>query len=345
MPEETKKNLPINLSISCRGFPSKEMAKAAGYGLLDIADKIGEYLDISILEGMTIAWGDEEYKVAIKEINPTSSPSEGDEIGVAMSIGKLDENGILKKHLVFKAWLFTPYFRKPEDFKNEEEQMNLIQLMIHTVAHELAHVETAKKLYDGNIYEILNSKGNNIHDFFRKSTMYVCWDEFSACFLSGTFGEDPHQSYEEILLKHIEKLDDRLFKVFKEYYHKQDHLNLFCQTYEIYFNLLKFSSYYLGNIKSNQIVIESLDSYKKIQDSDFSQYFNRLNNTLNQIHEDIESEIYDLASFEKIGNLLDELCLQAGLVITPSIDNVHVRLMDSAQQKCFDRIIREQYNF
>ncbi|MCT9977742.1 hypothetical protein M2R48_05315 [Acinetobacter sp. I-MWF] len=73
---DVETTLPLNVTITCKGFLDDDTANRAGYGLLDLTRELGKNIDLLILSVMTIAYDDIQYKNSIKEVNPSFSPSE-----------------------------------------------------------------------------------------------------------------------------------------------------------------------------------------------------------------------------------------------------------------------------
>ena len=325
--------LPLNVTITCKGFPDEDTANRVGYGLLDLTRELGKHIDLSILSVMTIAYDDIQYKNSIKEVNPRFSPSEGDAVGVAMSIGVLTDDGSICKHIVFKADLFAPYFIPKENFKTEDELNESIQLMIHTVAHECAHVEATDQMQKAFPYEVLKKKINNMHEEYLIRTLNICWDEYIVCYMSSAFGHDPLAGYFSILESQIKQIDERIQANFKDFLIKNDFQILMDTTFTLCSDLMKFSSYVIGTLRGQNLNIESFPIFALLKESWFFPYFQKLDLILENIHISMENKNYDFTLFEHIANLLDEICLKVGLITQPDGKKVFVRLTEAAYKK------------
>jgi hypothetical protein len=129
---------PENMSISLRCFDMEEHARAFGDLVATYVRSLSRYIDLTTLDGITIAL---DYAQALLDLDrgyATSfklTPSEGIALGVAMTPAVI-RDGKIKSHMLFNAGVLLPL----EDEKNE-----FYEQALHTLAHECAHVEVTER--------------------------------------------------------------------------------------------------------------------------------------------------------------------------------------------------------
>jgi hypothetical protein len=331
--EEKESTLPLNIEISCEGFPDEVSAKLAGHALVEATMELGRRMDLGILSAMTIAYGEENYKAAIQKINPNLAPSDGDAVGMAMSIDIITSTDEIRKHIVFDGVLFKPFFLEDDDFKNEEQKDDWIALAIHTIAHECAHVETTDTKQKAFPKGEFKKRPNNLHEIHCAVVISSCWDEYIVCYMSAGYGLDPLGGYLAILQMQLESIDERILENFKTSLQAQDFKEMMNSTYKLCSDLLKFSSYCIGTLKAQNLSIDTFPIFKILQESWFYSYYEMLDSLLHEIHTNMDAENYDIQMFQKIADLLDEICLKVGIVVEPNGRDVFVRMTPDAFQK------------
>lgn len=130
--EQPISTLPTNLKVSLRGFADEEAAKRVGDHLGGIAYEIGRYFDLSILDGITVAY---DYENAISELDrgvedlKPLEPSKEHAFGVAMT-PTIIRDGKVKVYIIIHASMVEsfPDLNHP-DYKDA----------FYTLVHELMH--------------------------------------------------------------------------------------------------------------------------------------------------------------------------------------------------------------
>jgi hypothetical protein len=253
---ETTTTLSKDIEITCKGFPDQISAEAVIYGFRRLAHEFGKKIDLKILSGVTIAYGDEDYKAAIKEVNADFFPSEGDAIGGAMTIGKLSSSGVASKHIVFRGCLFRPFFATNEEFIGEVSSYDSVEFMIHSVVHEFFHVETSVKFQKWFPYESFQKIFSNKLEQYHAVFAHSCWDEYLVCYLSAGYGGDPLDGYLSILDLQIKKIDERVIENFKKSIYSNNYNQLMYGTYDLCADLMKISCYCIGTLKASDSSID-----------------------------------------------------------------------------------------
>jgi hypothetical protein len=97
-------SLPPNLVVSVNGFPCEEAGQAMGRGMLTAVSVLGRYIDVSTLDGITVAV---DYDAALHELDrsieglpPEERTNDEGLVGVGKAV-LVRRGGEVKTHLVF----------------------------------------------------------------------------------------------------------------------------------------------------------------------------------------------------------------------------------------------------
>lgn len=127
-----------NVCVTSRGFPTEEEAREVGTAVRECVILFSRHFDLSRLDGVTVA---HDYAQALASLNRGSdtkhvlTPSDGHAVGIAMTPSVI-RDGRLMSHIVFNAVVVAPIVKPDPDS---------IQLPVHVIAHECAHVEITQK--------------------------------------------------------------------------------------------------------------------------------------------------------------------------------------------------------
>lgn len=324
MSEEKDQNLdhqppptiPANVPIQIRSaFDDEDRAHAFANRVGSLVYSLSCYIELSTLDGITIA-GD--YHQALLDLdrgystNHKLSPSEGYAIGIAMTVHVLREEQ-LKSHIVVNASAVCGL---------EDEQHELFQLGVHTLAHECAHVAVTAAFERAFPRFILRTGHTNVRLAFRWQVILACWDEYAASRLSALYGEDPTSAYEETFLTSLRLTRDQANGLIKAYRHHGDVERVMGEVYGCYGNLLKFAAYLLGNMAGQGLDPATLARTSQVLDGHwFADYFDRLR----VLCESLFSKFGSWTSqelFEAIGDLVDEVVSEGGIQVTDLADGM-----------------------
>jgi len=190
LPEST---VPLGLGASLQGFTSEEGARKLGTVVLGWIHGLGRLIDLSALDGVTIAT---DYDAALAGLDrgldglrPLSRSNSEEMQGVAMSPAVI-RDGQVKTHLIFDAAAIAA-------LAVEDAPEKQVQLAIGIIAHECAHVQiTAQKeaaIPDARF-------GARIEGYERAILFQmaeICWDEYAACRISAPFAKDQNEHHAE----------------------------------------------------------------------------------------------------------------------------------------------------
>ncbi len=298
--------LPENLSLTARGFSTEEEARELGTAVLDCVRILSRRFNLSRLDCITVA---HDYHQALAsldrgyETKHNLTPSDGHAIGVAMTPSVL-RGDILRSHIVLNAHIVAP-IAKPDP--------ESIQLPLHVIANECAHVEITHKFDEAFPEVLLRPAFGDARDSFRSQVILACWAEYAATRLSAGLGEDPAAGYEETLLKHLAEAR-RVADEFIEAYRYHGNVDqVYAEVYGTYGDLLKFAAYALGNADGHGV---NLSYSKTLTDALSGHWFEPFFNRLHEACRAIASRYgrwTDRAAFEVIGDLADEVVAFGGI--------------------------------
>ena len=173
-----------NLCVTARGFTTEEDAREVGTAVRECVILFSRHFDLSRLDGVTVAY---DYTQALAsldrgyETKHILTPSDGHAVGIAMTPSVI-RNGRLMSHIVFNAGIVAP-IAKPDPAS--------IQLPVHVIAHECAHVEITQKFDEAFPNVLLRQTYRDSREAFRWQVTLACWDEYAATQMSANTGEAP----------------------------------------------------------------------------------------------------------------------------------------------------------
>lgn len=306
------------VSVSC--FPDADRAIAFGRLISAYVTVLGQHLDLSELDGVTVA---SDYPQALSQLDrgyearsPLTASSEFAQ-GVAMTPAVL-RNGTIKSHIVLNAAILLPL---------EDEAHEHWGQALHTLAHECAHVEVTKVFNASFPETLLKPVAGDMWDAVRWQIIGACWDEYAACWLAAPFGRDPTDDYEQTFLDALAGSEAKADAAITAYHIHGDHVRVACEVYGAYGNLLKFASYQLGNLAALGRTLTDLPrSQAALDDHWFAPFCAELATALAAVR-DAYGRWEDKATFEAIGDIADSLVRGKGLLLRRLADGsvyVHV---------------------
>lgn len=181
-------NLPpstaTEVAVRVRDFTNGEAATRLGEAVGEAVLTFGSFMDLSTLEGVTVAI---DYDAALVEIDqgmadlrPLDRTNTEELQGVAKTC-QVMRDGVAKSHLVFNAVMLVPLIAG--EASSDDDRKSAIGI----IAHECAHVQINKMMEECVPDARLDAK---IADFAR-SVLFpiaaIAWDEYAACRLSARF--------------------------------------------------------------------------------------------------------------------------------------------------------------
>ncbi|RVT39649.1 hypothetical protein [Sphingobium algorifonticola] len=190
LPPTTAPTVPVTV----KGFTNQEAGAELGKVVGECIMSLGSFIDLSTLEGVTIAI---DYDAALAEadqgmegLRPLDRTDTEEMQGVAKSCQVL-RDGIVKTHLVFSAEMLVPLIAG--DAVTEDDRKTSIGI----IAHECGHVEVNARLEalvpDARL-------GARIADSERAVLFQIaeiCWSEYAVCRLTARFAPMQNSQHAE----------------------------------------------------------------------------------------------------------------------------------------------------
>ncbi|MDV4168240.1 hypothetical protein [Rhodovulum sp. FJ3] len=302
-------SIPSNLQFFARGFANEDYAKEAIYKLHSVLSVISQSIDLTNLDGVTVAF---DYDEALAELDRgyettyKLSATKGVAIGVAMAPTVI-RDGVIKTHLVLNANYALSILEEPG------EETEYFGQSLHLVAHECAHVEVTAA-FDRSFPKILlQKKYNNILDHMRWQVILATWDEYAACRIVGSFGYDPVDGYLETLVKVLGTTRGQVYEMIKAYRTHGDVGQVAEEVYGRIGELLKYASYFLGAVTARET--PETHPADLTQGADF-EWFSPFYERLVKVHEALWGDFgkwEGLDVFEALGDILEDMAESIGV--------------------------------
>lgn len=295
-----------NLSVIARGFSTEEEAREVGTAVLECVILLSRHFDLSRLDGVTVA---HDYTQALAsldrgyETKKVLTPSDGHAVGIAMTPSVI-RDGRLMSHIVFNASIVAPIVKPDTDS---------IQLPVHVIAHECAHVEITQKFDEAFPHVLLRQRYGDAREAFRWQVILACWDEYAATRMSATFGEDPTDGYEETFLKHLAETRNKTHAFIHAYRLHGNLDQVYAEVYGAIGDLMKFAAYTLGNADGRRAELTARANLTAgLTGHWFEPFFKRLHEACRAIGDDY-GRWADMTAFQAIGNIADEAVALCGI--------------------------------
>ena len=305
---------PLKFSVNLNGFDTEEQAIQFSEWLGGYVREISRYIDLSQLDGITIA---HDYRQALLDLDKgyisstPLTPSDGHAIGVAMTPSVMRGTS-LKSHIVLNA----AFMLELENSKHEN-----FGLALHILAHECAHVEITHRFNTAFPGVLLQQAYENLQKSYRWQIILACWDEYAATSKSAPFGQVQTEGYEDTFLQHLDEAKLKANCLITAYRNHGSVVQILGEVYGVYGELLKFAAYHLGNMKGLGLNLDDVPRTKKALDGHwFTPYFEELSVACEGIAENY-GEWTDQAAFEVIGDLADKLVAEGGVYVTTNAND------------------------
>lgn len=301
--------IPRELQFTARSFPDREYANAAIYKLHSVLAEISQFIDLSQLDGVTIAFDYDEALAQLDRGYQTThklAATKDVAIGVAMA-PRVIRAGVVKTHLVLNAEYALSILEEPG-----EETEGFWQ-SLHLVAHECAHVEVTSAFDKSFPGFLLRKRHENMSDDMRWQVILAAWEEYAVCRIAGSIGYDPTNDYLETLIDVLCNTRKRCFEMIKAYRIHGDVAQIAGEVYGKLGDLLKYSSYFLGSAAAQNT--PQVHPVILTSQGDFA-WFSPFYSQLITVHEALWNDFgkwSDMGVFEKIGDLLEEMARSVGV--------------------------------
>lgn len=197
---ENKSSLKEGFSFKLIGFDQSLVDQLSPFFNKSIFE-LSKLIDISTLEGLSFAIGDEEYLQELKSFNDHLTPSSGAAVGVAMTLTHIDRDYSRNYIVVNCRYLGLEYFLTEYNEPVSQEDMNRVMSdFLHTLFHEFCHVFGYQQLLKISPNLLTKSSFKNDWEGFMHLVSLTCWDEYQVCGWANMIGSDQQDRYESILL-------------------------------------------------------------------------------------------------------------------------------------------------
>lgn len=330
---ENKSSLKEGFSFKLIGFDQSLVDQLSPFFNKSIFE-LSKLIDISTLEGLSFAIGDEEYLQELQSFNDHLAPSSGAAVGVAMTLTHIDRDYSRNYIVVNCRYLGLEYFLTEYTEPVSQEDMNRVMSdFLHTLFHEFCHVFGYQQLLKISPNLLTKSSFKNDWEGFMHLVSLTCWDEYQVCGWANMIGSDQQDRYEPILLNVMNQFEGSIERVFKEYLESTENsrfLTLFNNTAILVLDLFKYSSYYLGDLstKDDAIISDEVSSHKLYD------VISTLNEMLSSLKSKVDTGIVENTDFYKIGEYAQQVATDLGLIVEPvDKNNMFVNLSRSAQTR------------
>jgi len=308
--------IPANLGLTVKGFNDPKVAKQFGRSVLEAVSVFGSFMDLSRLDGITVAM---DYDAALAEIDRGMdglrplSRSNTEMQGVAMSPAVM-RDGEVRTHLIFDAAMLVPFVHA-EATKDEKADSLAI------IAHECAHVGiTARK--EAAIPEA--RLGTRIAGYERALTFQVaeiCWDEYAACRISARFAPRQQATHADTLQAVLPSARPDADAAIRSYRFHRDIERLLDESVPPLIQPIKAAAYLLGAMDGDGASwVDLPETRTAMKDAGYGELVDRLHEILRQIWQSQDEWEPTLEVFEPLQIFVKDVLESAGLILRSKSD-------------------------
>lgn len=295
---EPPSSFPENIMFQFRGHQQAD-AESLAKKLATIFREIGRIIDVSALDGITVAY---DYDEALANLDRGYESSHVLQrttdvgTGVAMTPSVL-RDGMLKSHIVLLGGV--------ADLASNEDPA-LVNMLIHTLAHEAAHVEVTASWEQCFPGELLRTGFPTLLDSWRGDVYSACWEEYAACRIAGSIGYDPLPGYEETFLTVFGQIDAKVSELVRNF-HGGNADPFVGPVFGAYGTLMKFACYFLGTLAAAGRKGEPGEKVTKaLHDSWFEPFYARLEEACDSLFSSF-ARWPDKSGFDAIGDIVEKI--------------------------------------
>jgi hypothetical protein len=303
--------MPSHVSFYLKGFHDEDVGRRLAYAVADVIREVGAFIDLTKLDGVTIA---KNYDEALTELDrgvdclrPLTRSNTEEMQGIAMTPAVIRE-GVVKSHIVFNAAHVVPLI---SDETTTADRLHIYGL----ICHECAHVEiTAAK--EEAIPEA--RFGTDIKGY-EHGVMYqiaeLCWDEYAACRMSAKFDPNQNQSYAEIILASVAVARENSDAAIRSYRIHGDVNQLVSEAGQWLHRPIKASVYLLGGMDAVDAGWEQFPEVKEaLEDKNYLQLVEKLWAELQDIWDSRENWGPSLGVFAGLEAIAKEVFDDGGII-------------------------------
>lgn len=215
-------------------------------------------------------------------------------------------DGRVKSHIILNALDMLPLRDQLARGHNQS---------VHLLAHECAHVEVIETLAQKFTSELFVQDPGGLYASLRRLVINRCWNEYGACWIAASYGEDPTPRYELIFRQYLASVTQRSRDLVADYRNHADLERVLFDVHLAYARLMVLGSYLLGALNGTGRTWRDLPgTAKMLSDSWYAPYFERLDVALADLAA-ANGTWANLAGFQVIADIADDLMNQGGVYV------------------------------
>lgn len=300
---------PESISVSLRGFAEPDQATRFGNLIADIVRSMSKYIDLTQLDGITVAY---DYDEALAQVDrgfdarrPLRRTADGYNVGVAMAPAVL-RNGVVKAHLVFFAPAVLPL---------EDQSSPGFRDALYLVAHECAHVEDLRHRDACFPGTILQREIVDCEEAILDPAARVLWEEYAACRASAVFGEEQGAVLEESFASVLPTARGRVNAAILSYRVHADIERVLHEAGSPLCEPLRLAAYLLGHLDGRD---QDMDTVPRARDllvgSQYESFVERLHGVLRGLWS--RRGLWSSpAEFDPLKDIVRELFADGGMIL------------------------------
>lgn len=250
MIDTPKQEVPVStlpqIQVTVQGITNQHGAECLGQQMFHILREVGEYIDISTLDGVTIAV---DYDEALRDLDlgvegllPQSRTNDEDLAGVGKSVVVMRGDAV-KTHIVLSAGPVCPIVLEEGD-RDEEDFRTAIAI----IAHECAHVaENASREDHFPGIHFRPPAGHFIRDH-EQHFAEACWGEYAVCRMSAGFAANEEARFRDNLAIRLKDCRTRARDAIRSYRLHGNVVRVFQEVGIVILEPLRIASYLFGHL-------------------------------------------------------------------------------------------------
>lgn len=309
--------MPSDVSVYLKGFHDEDVGRRLAYAVADVIRDVGSFIDLTKLDGVTIAY---DYDEALTELDrgldglrPLTRSNTEEMQGIAMTPAVL-RDGVVKSHIVFNATHVVPLIA--------DEATKADRLLIYgIICHECAHVEITAAKEEA----IPDSRFGNAIKGFEHGVMYqiaeVCWDEYAACRMSAKFDTNQNQGYAEIIIASVAIARENSNAAIRAYRVHGDLNQLLAEAGPWLHQPIKASVYLLGGMDAVDVGWEQFPEVKEaLENKNYLHLVEKLWAELQSLWDSRENWTPSLSVFGGLETIAKEVFDEGGIIFSTDDD-------------------------
>jgi len=309
---------PTDLVLTVKGFENEKGARELGHAVLDAIRLFGRFMNLSTLDGVTVAIDYDQALVDLDRglpgLRPLTRSNTAEMQGVAMSPAVMRHSQV-KTHLVFNAQMVAAL---TADIATEADKAAAIGI----IAHECAHVQvTAQKEM-----AIPEARFGTRIEGYERAVMFqiaeVCWDEYAVCRISAPFNRQQTQYHGESMIKTVASARDRANAAIKAYRTHGDIDKLVGEAGPALAQPIKIGAYLLGGMDGEGFDWTDVpDIRTAIVDAGYDDLVDELHTILRDLWDSQGTWDPSIAMFEPLIDFVHKVFADGGLIFHSEHDD------------------------